>query len=176
MLSHIRRTLPVRSSYLQTIVNIDINQFSERMTKSLDGEDTLPTTDAPTTSPILMSFWRFGPSLTTSPDKSHPTNAPSTGYPSRAIQRQALVIALNLFSEVRERSGIHSLLTSPGFIPTALTLINTSFSPNSGMGTSLRTRVLPWGCDRETCGMVAVSGRRTNLFNESFASGWDLWG
>ena len=47
------------------------------MTKTSKLGDVLPMTDMPTTSPILMEF---GPSSTTSPDKSDLTNAPLGRY------------------------------------------------------------------------------------------------
>ena len=53
--------------------------FQRWRTETLKLGDILLTTDTPTTSPILMLFWRFGPSLTTSPDKSDLINAPSGG-------------------------------------------------------------------------------------------------
>ena len=79
-------TTPTRDTYRPP------STLKELDGKDLESENALPTMDAPTTSPILMSFWRFGPSLTTSPDKSDPTNAPSGGGSCGAKQQRVSVV------------------------------------------------------------------------------------
>ena len=60
---------------IRSTASVESDKFSGPKDRNLEGGgDALPTT-----SPILMSFWRFGPSLTISPDKSDPINAPSGG-------------------------------------------------------------------------------------------------